>query len=238
MMDIIRLGFVLPAGNTTVETEFPPRLQGTATAHFQRFTRLVRAASDISEPERAMVDAAGALRAAGVSAVALAYTAGSYYGGRELDQRLIARMSEVSGAPATTAADGITSGLHALGVTRLGVVSPYKKEINDHCEQYLAKSGFRVMSMVGSPPPGPAGAVPIEDIARMAASAAGGDVEAVLISCTALRTMTVLEELEASLGVPVVSSNSATLWSILQLARSSARIAGLGKLLRRPGAAA
>lgn len=233
MTDMIRLGFVLPAGNTTLEAEVPPRLQGLGSAHYQRFVRLVRADGDIPEAERAITEAASVLRSAKVTVVALAYTAGSYVGGRGFDERLIAAMAAGSDAKATTAADAIVSALHALGAAKVAVVSPYAKEINDCCERYLTAAGVTVTAVVGSPPAGPAGAVPPEEIARMAAGAAGSGPDAVLISCTALRTMSLIDDLESSLKMPVVSSNSATLWAALHLAGSTARIAGLGALFTR-----
>lgn len=236
MTGTVRVGFVLPAGNTTVEAEVPRRLHGVGTAHFHRFSRLVKSDSDVDECARAVVDAATVLRAARLDAIALAYTAGSFYGGRGLDDRLIREMGDASGTKATTAAVAIVSALQRLEVARLAVVSPYSREINDRCERYLGAAGFRVLSVVGSPPPGPAGDVPAEDIERMAASAARSGPEALLISCTALRTMNLIEKLEASLGIPVISSNSATLWAAMQLAGGSLPGPRMGRLFTRAGA--
>jgi maleate isomerase len=50
---------------------------------------------------------------------------------------------------------------------------------------------------------------------RIAKSLEVADADAVLISCTNLRTFEIIEDLERDLGIPVVSSNSATLWSAL-----------------------
>jgi maleate isomerase len=237
MTGALRVGFLLPAGNTTVEAEIPARLHGIGTAHFHRFTRLVRIPTDIPDTEEAIIAAAAVLRAAGVSALGLAYTAGSYYWGHDFDQQVIARMGNASSARATTAASAIVTALRALGVLRIGVVSPYSTEINERCEHYLSKAGFSVVSLVGTAPSGPASTVPPQEIGNWAASAARNDAEAVLISCTALRTLTLIDDLETSLSIPVVSSNSATLWSVLQLVSPALRMTGLGTLLRGPGAA-
>jgi maleate isomerase len=233
MTDLIRLGFILPAGNTTLEAEVPARLEGLGSAHYQRFTRLVFDDMDIAPTERAIAEAATVLRSAKPTVVALAYTAGSYFGGTELDRRLIGTIADESDARATTAADAIVSALRALGVAKVAVVSPYKKEVNERCERYLTAAGLIVTAVVGSPPDGPAGSVPLGDIAQMIATAAGSHADAVLVSCTALRTFSLIDELESSLGIPVVSSNSATLWAALRLAGSAARLDGLGALYGR-----
>ena len=42
-----------------------------------------------------------------------------------------------------------------------------------------------------------------------------------MISCTNWRTLDIIPRLEADMGLPVISSNSATLWAMLRLARDS-----------------
>jgi maleate isomerase len=233
MTDLIRLGFILPAGNTTLEAEVAARLQGLGSAHYQRFARLVFDDGDITAAEGAIADAATVLRSAKPAVVALAYTAGSYFGGTELDRRLISSMADQSNARATTAADAIVLALRMLGVAKVAVVSPYKKEVNERCERYLVAAGFDVTAVVGTPPDGPAGSVPLLDVAQMITTAASSHADAVLVSCTALRTFSLIADLESSIGMPVVSSNSATLWAALRLAGSAARLDGLGALYTR-----
>jgi maleate isomerase len=55
-------------------------------------------------------------------------------------------------------------------------------------------------------------------------------LDAVFISCTSLRAMTVIPELEQSLGIPVTSSNHALAWHMLRLAGIDEPIAGMGRL--------
>ncbi|MDA7961199.1 MAG: Asp/Glu racemase, partial [Gammaproteobacteria bacterium] len=57
------------------------------------------------------------------------------------------------------------------------------------------------------------------------------DADLLFISCTALRAAQAVEEIEADIGKPVVTSNQAMVWHALQLLRSSpAPRAGFGKL--------
>ena len=49
-------------------------------------------------------------------------------------------------------------------------------------------------------------------------------------------TLPLLDRLENALGVPVVSSNTATLWQALRLAGVTPALAGAGRLLRGSGA--
>ena len=52
------------------------------------------------------------------------------------------------------------------------------------------------------------------------------------VSCTSLRALGIVEDLEADLGIPVVSSNLAFGWHLLRLAGVEDAIPGLGRLYR------
>jgi maleate cis-trans isomerase len=57
------------------------------------------------------------------------------------------------------------------------------------------------------------------------------EAEAIFISCTAWRTIEIIELLEKDLGKPVITSNQATMWAILK--KMGIRgVEGYGKLLR------
>ena len=54
--------------------------------------------------------------------------------------------------------------------------------------------------------------------------------EALFVSCTGLNCMGVIREMEEDFGLPVITSNQASLWASLRLARVGARTGGLGRL--------
>jgi maleate isomerase len=62
--------------------------------------------------------------------------------------------------------------------------------------------------------------------------AAGRDLDMVFLSCTNLRTLEVIDGLEADLGIPVVSSNLALAWDMAR--RADVAVAGTapGRLMR------
>lgn len=69
----------------------------------------------------------------------------------------------------------------------------------------------------------------IKDFAR---SIDRPEAEAIFVSCSALRSLDVLEDLEQDAGKPVVTSNQAMIWETLRLAGVDDKIEGYGKLLR------
>ncbi len=70
-----------------------------------------------------------------------------------------------------------------------------------------------------------------ESIYEMGRSTNTEEMEGLLISCTDLPTISVIEDLERETGKPVVTSNQATLWNLWRLANVKARVEGYGRLL-------
>jgi len=64
------------------------------------------------------------------------------------------------------------------------------------------------------------------------ALAAQGGVDGVFLSCTNLRSFDAIDPLEASTGLPVLSSNQVLIWHMLRLSGAQLDVAGPGKLLQ------
>ena len=58
------------------------------------------------------------------------------------------------------------------------------------------------------------------------------DADAIFISCGALRSCEVIDEIEQATGKPVVTSNQGMRWHCLRLAGSDDRLDGLWRLAR------
>jgi maleate isomerase len=55
-------------------------------------------------------------------------------------------------------------------------------------------------------------------------------VDAVFVSCTSVRLVDAVAEIEAECGLPVTSSNHAMAWHCLRLAGVDTKLPGLGRL--------
>ena len=79
------------------------------------------------------------------------------------------------------------------------------------------------------------GRISPESIRKAVLDLGGFDrVDAVFISCTNLRALGILEELEKELDKPVISSNTALGWHCLRLAEINDRLPHHGSLLNQP----
>jgi maleate isomerase len=232
-----RLGFLVPPGNPTVESEMIALAPRGVSTHFHRMVARGEAGSPAgqSERNRTMIEhleeSALLLAMVKPQAIAVAHTATSYMLGREGERQLLARLEAATGTRVVTAFGAIAAALARLGVRRLAYGTPYAPETTRQGQAHLEAHGFEVVRCERLP-----GVANIYDetperayrLARMVDVPAA---QAVLLSGTGLPTLPVLEALEADLGKPVLSSNAAMMWHTLRLAGVGEAIAGYGRLL-------
>jgi len=133
----------------------------------------------------------------------------------------------------STPITGAVEAFNRLGVSKIGVVTPYSNEINASIEDYLINEGFELTGMTGFglTADRDISTIPAEDVARAALDVINDDTEALFLSCTALIIADHIEAFEQRFGLPVVTSNQAMLWQSLRLAGYKKPISGYGRLM-------
>lgn len=125
--------------------------------------------------------------------------------------------------------------LTTLGAKRLSFVSPYIADVSANLRNTLTQSGFEIVSA------GTFNESSDSIVARMTEASILDAIiklgqltpcDAVFVSCTNLRVVNVIDQAEAILGVPVLSSNQAMAWHMLQLAGIDNADAGVGSLFK------
>ena len=170
--------------------------------------------------------------AAGVPAVA---TARSVV--RALEALDAERIADAAGAPAVATARSVVRALEALEADRIAVVTPYTAALDAKERDFLAAAGFDVASIDGRGLEANTaiGALTPDDAARQVLDHVDGsaddDLDAVFVSCTNYRSLAAVERLESKLGVPVITSNGATLWDVCGVSGLEVDLDGLGSLL-------
>jgi maleate isomerase len=232
-----RLGFLVPPGNPTVETEMIELAPKGVSLHFQRMVaRGVGGSLDgQSERNQMMIDnlesSVELLAMVEPDVIVLAHTATSYHLGREREAALIARLREASGVPIVTAFSAVLRALQRLAVKRLALGAPYSAEVTLQGKAHLEAHGFEIVNFANLK-----GVTNIYDetAERAYGLARGIDVEmaeAVFLTGTGMPTLPILESLEQDLKKPVISSASAMMWHALRLAGVRQPIPGYGRLL-------
>jgi maleate isomerase len=227
---------ITPSSNTCLEP-VTYRLLGDredVTVHFARLpvtTIDLDTSSNQQFSQEAMAAAAAQLADAKVDVVVWNGTAGSWLG-VDQDRALIEHLSSVAGVPATSSTLAMLETCRVYGVTRLGLATPYLREVNDRIVKVYAGEGVEVTheSHLGIGDNEAFARVPVEEVAAQLRKVAD-DVHAVAVLCTNVHGSSLAGELEPQLGIPVFDSVAVTLWQSLRLAGGDP-IDGHGTLLR------
>ncbi|WP_108814330.1 maleate cis-trans isomerase family protein [Loktanella sp. Alg231-35] len=121
----------------------------------------------------------------------------------------------------------------ALGARKLGFVTPYVAEVSAQMRDRLQDAGFDIAafgSFEEGRDPVVARITPASILAGIEAVAAAAPSDAIVVSCTNLRCLDIIAEAEARTGVPVITSNQALAWHMLQLAGIEVTASKFGRL--------
>ena len=216
------IGLVVLATDQTIEHELRRLLDLPGVGLYE--SRILNDAQITPETLRAMearLVAATELILPGLplDVVAFGCTSASMVIGEE---RVFARLCEVRpGIACTTPITAALAAFEALGVRRLALLTPYREDVNRFMQGYIEARGFAVPVIGSFDEEDDRRAARIDAASiRDAAIELGrsAEVEAVFVSCTSLRLIDAVAEIEAALGKPVTSSNHALAWHCLRLA--------------------
>jgi len=133
----------------------------------------------------------------------------------------------------TTPITAALAAFKAFGAKNIGVLTPYRTDVNSLVKDYIEKAGFCVPVFGSFNEEDDPTAARISTASIKAAALEVGahrDVDAVFVSCTSLRLASIAGEIETELNKPVTSSNHAMAWHCLRLAGVEDRLPKFGRL--------
>lgn len=232
-----KIGVLVPFTNCNLEPDMIALCPPGCTVHFARMggydvdeipgsdQMAGLGESDISETLRLLSGVRPAVVLYGCTSATLTHGTG-------FDTDLAARIKTGARALSFTAAGSLVAAIKALGATRVGFASPYLGEINDQAAAFLADEGIEVIQRADI---GRAlgnygqGELTPDEVFDLALKADHADAQAIVLSCTDMRSVEAIERIEAALGKPVVTSNQAMIFALM-------RALGLPRHDRAPGA--
>lgn len=229
-----KIGFVVLATEQTIEEDMFRVAPSGVGVHFSRvwMDNAITAKTLNAVGEELAGAAAKILPNENLNVVCYACTSGSMVLG---ENRVAAELNK--GAPnalATSLIASVISALNAFNVRRIVVGTPYIDELNEMEKKYLENQGFQVLDIHGLNITNDSSMVKVtpDFIKEFALSIDNPKAEAIFISCGALRSLDVVDEIEKIAQKPVIVSNQAMIWETLRLAGIQDRIDGYGRLLR------
>ncbi len=229
-----RIGLIALSGDATVEPDFRALGLGPDIAlYVSRVPSLAVTVENLRMTAGGLT-AATALILPGqrVDVIAYACTSGTVVVGEDAVFRAVHEARP--GVPVTTPITGALAGFERLGVRSVAVLTPYVDEVNQPVVRLLVERGIDVVDLASFNllTEGDMTRVPAAAIVAAAERLRHARADAVFVSCTALRALGVVEQLEQRLGKPVIASNHALYWHALRLAGYGEPIAGFGRLMR------
>jgi len=227
-------GVLIPSTNTTVEIEYTHCLPATLQFHTARLGKGGNTPFSPSKDEDVLYQSK-MLGDAKVEVVALAQTSASLFDD-DYDARVKAQMSKGAGVPAVTSAEAIGEAVLALGMKRVGIVTPYSVQVIENAKRYYeGKYGLAVVGMEGF------GATDAYAIGKLDANMAfealrrvdTPDIEVLIVPGGNFPTMPWIAPWERAFAKPVITTNQAALWAALGVMKLNDPIPGLGRLLEQ-----
>lgn len=238
----VRLGLVILQSDEVIEGEFPTLLGpafGTdgIRLHVSRLPSGREVTLEtLAAMEEALPTAVGLLPpGVDFDVVGYACTSGAtIIGEARVTEAIHRARPEVATTNPLTAAK---AALAALGMRRIGFVTPYVAEVSAAMRERLAAVGVETVSF-GSFEVVEDGVVarmtPASILEAVITVGEAAPCDGVFVACTNLRAAGIIEEAEQRLGKPVVTSNQALAWHMLRLAGYREPLPARGRLFLQP----
>lgn len=230
---MFRIGLLVPSSNTTMELEFWRVLPRDFSIHTARLKLREVTVEGLELMESEIDDEALKLVDADVDIILYGCTTGSLFRGVGHDKLIESRIEKLTGKPAISTSGAVISALRFLKAEKISVITPYIDELNVLEERFLVGNGFKVLDLKSL------NIIRNVDIGRVTPNVIMdlfykldySSSDAIFISCTNMPTLNLIERLEEIAGMPVLSSNSASIWAVLKRLNYGFGIKGYGKLL-------
>ncbi|MCP2605233.1 aspartate/glutamate racemase family protein [Candidatus Aminicenantes bacterium AH-873-B07] len=229
-----KIGIIIPSSNTTIEREFSKILPQNISAHFCRLKLKNITIEELKAMGKNVEEASELLADAKVDLICYACTSGSLYGGLKHEKKIVRRIEEKTKIKTITTAKSVIDALNKLKAKKISVATPYSDEINLKVKEFLEDNRFSVLNLVGLGLTDniEVGNTSTEVVYNLAKQAYKNNIECLFISCTNLRTIEIIDKLENELNLPIISSNTATLWNALRNLNFKGKIFNCGILLK------
>ncbi|MTI65331.1 MAG: hypothetical protein FH753_01880 [Firmicutes bacterium] len=135
----------------------------------------------------------------------------------------------------TNTAEALLKAIKKMGLENIALLTPYINELNEIELDWFKKEGINVLNygIMELNYDRDISKVKKEYIIKALEKLDDDNIEGFVISCTSLRTLQWIDELEKEFNKTIITSNQAHLWYALRLSGIKERKKGLGKLFKK-----
>jgi maleate isomerase len=227
-----RLGMLLPSGNVAAEAQFNAMLPNGVSLHTTRLKLTGSSDEELMAMTQSLEEGASLLADACVDLILFHCTAVTTWDA-DMDRTLPERITATTKLPATATSRALLAAFKALDARRIVMVSPYIEAINAREAAFFESHQIQMLDTVGLGIAAAKDMISVEpgEWYRLVLANRMPEADAYFISCTAVRSLEVIADLERDLGKPVVTSNQAAAWHSLRTLGIRDAISGYGRLL-------
>jgi len=165
--------------------------------------------------------------------VLYACTSATLAHGASFDKQLAEKIKTASGAISLTAAGSLAAALKVMDVKKIGFASPYLGEVNNQAMSFFHNEGIATVNCadIGRPLGNYGqGELSPDEVCELALRADHAEAEAIVLACTDMRAVEVIEKVERALNKPIVTSNQAMMFCAMQALGISRHATAPGRL--------
>ncbi len=215
----VRTGLLVPSSNTVMEVDLYRTLPPNITVHAARmYLEETTREAEMEMIEKFAPRAAELLSTAKPHFIIFGCTSAGSLGGPEYDKEICSRLSKITGVPTVGVYSSVREALLRSKAKSVAVITPYIEDINISIREGLERDGLHVAAIHGmgidvnfdlaTPTP--------DEIVDFSLDKLKGiKADMLFISCTNFRAMEAIPSLKKKMGIPVITSNTATIDAVL-----------------------
>ena len=231
--DALRIGLIVLQADETIENDMRRMLPDNGECLVSRVASGTHVTPESLATMEGALQQAASLFPVGMrfDAIGYACTSGTAQIGVQGVETVIKRGT--ASEQVTQPVSALMSACKALNLNRIAILSPYIASVSARLHDVLDGAGINVcaFSSFGESKEANVARIAPRAIREAAIAVAGRNApEAVFISCTNLRTLDVITEIEATTGLPVLTSNQVLAWHLLKLVGITPKEAAFGRL--------
>ena len=213
------LGLIVLKSDETIEQEFRSIINNNISLLHSRIPCHPKVTPEtLSQMEIDLPAAAELLpTTAGYDVIGYACTSASTIIGTDKVKSLI--QSKHANTQVTDPIDSVIKAMKKLNCKKIAFVSPYSATVTEVLKNYLEKQSFQITDIICFDEDNDSVVAKISehDTLRAIVDVNNSSNEAVFASCTNLKTFNIINEAESIIKKPVISSNLALAWNMLDI---------------------
>ncbi|MDO5725609.1 MAG: Asp/Glu racemase [Tissierellia bacterium] len=229
----LKIGLIYPAPGWIMEAEFQKLAPKGIITLTSRISLLKTNEDHLIKMSKESKNAAKLLVQAPIDVLVFGCTSGSFIAGTKYDLDLSKDLEKIANVKCITTSGSIIKALKKLNIKKISVLSPYIESVSEKAKIFFNENEIEVVKMrsLNLLYDSEIDNLKLKDVYREAKNSDADDSECLVILCTGLRTIGILESLESDLNKPVISAIQASFWNALRTSNIDDKIYGYAKLL-------